>query len=355
MEARELARRAEQVFPNSLGGRKAHNLIQEIEARSVSIVTERVWNKPLPKIAVRYRNLSQVFFRAIPWDWNDFLRKNRTRPEWLNQEERKELLTREVAYEWSANLPPTADYKERVEELPAPEKLKPGHYFLVASHNASFSETDNLVSFTDFWVSDLALVVVTRDGKVDGFVLEADSGDPIAGAEVVAWYLDRNGNRAQNGEPQKTDENGAFSFRPQEGRNLLVRARARGQELGSMQEYHTWQRGKGQPYDTAIFFTDRALYRPGQTISYKGICIHVDQEKDDYELIVNRRLEVIFADPNGKEVAKTWHTTTDYGSFSGSFTAPRDRLMGQSGFTPAWARGGRPTSTSRNTSGPSSR
>ena len=29
-----------------------------------------------------------------------------------------------------------------------------------------------------------------------------------------------------------------------------------------------------------VFFTDRALYRPGQTIQYKGICLRVDQRGD---------------------------------------------------------------------------
>lgn len=329
VEARELAKRAAQVFPDSIGGKKAFNLLQEIEAKSVQITTERVWNAPLPKISVRYKNITEVHFRAVAWDWNVFLQKSHRRPEFLNDAERKELLAKAPTHTWSAKLSPTADFQQRVEELPAPDKLKPGFYFLIASHRADFSETDNQISYTDVWVSDLALVVTTRDGRVDGFVLDAISGDPIPGAEVLAWYLDRNGNRVQNGEPQKTDENGVFSFQPQEGRNLLLRARARGQELGSMQEYYTWRRGKTDPQDMAIFFTDRALYRPGQTVSYKGIFIHIDQEKDDYEVIRGRKLEVIFADPNGKEVAKATHTTTDFGSFSGSFAAPRDRVMGQ--------------------------
>ena len=40
-------------------------------------------------------------------------------------------------------------------------------------------------------------------------------------------------------------------------------------------------------------------------------------------------MTVIFADANGKEIARQTQRTNDYGSFSGSFTAPRDRLMGR--------------------------
>jgi hypothetical protein len=346
VEARTLALRAAQVFPESLGGKKAFNLVQEIEARSASISTERVWQSRAgvppaqngggagrrdagPTLAVRYKNVTQVHFRAVAYDWDLFLDRRRSRPEWLNDNERKELLAKAPTLAWSAKLPPTPDFKERIEELPAPENLKPGFYFLLASHDPNFGETDNQVSYTDVWVSDLALVVVTRDGKVEGFVLNAISGDPIAGAEVTAWYLDRNGNRVLNGEPQRTDAFGAFSFTPREQRGLLLRARAQGQTLGSMQEYASGKPGKPSAREQSVIFTDRALYRPGQTISYKGIFLRVDTERDNYELLKGRRITAVFLDPNGKEVAKAEHVCNDYGSFSGSFTAPRDRVMGQ--------------------------
>src|SRR5204863_151041 len=38
---------------------------------------------------------------------------------------------------------------------------------------------------------------------------------------------------------------------------------------------------------------------------------------------------VIFSDPNGKEVARAKHITNDYGSFSGSFTAPSGKGTGR--------------------------
>ena len=40
-------------------------------------------------------------------------------------------------------------------------------------------------------------------------------------------------------------------------------------------------------------------------------------------------MTVVFNDTNGKEVARQQQRANDYGSFAGSFTAPRDRLMGE--------------------------
>jgi uncharacterized protein YfaS (alpha-2-macroglobulin family) len=328
VEARNIVVRLRGAWKDGVVGRKASNLINEIEAKSVAVSTERVWNAPWPKIEVRYRNVTNIWFRAVAWDWAQFLDKKHSRPEYLNDAERKELMAKAAALEWSAPLPATADFKERVEEFPAPATLKPGFYFLIASHNAAFSDTDNQISYADFFVSDLSLVVRPRNGNIEGFVLQANSGEPVSGAQMNAWHLDNNGNRIAAPET-KTDELGFFTLDVKERRGHLVRARHNGHEVASQNEYWSYEQGEPKPHDQTIFFTDRSLYRPGQTVQYKGIVVHTDQSKDSYDTVAGREVEVIFADPNGKEIAKAKHKANDFGSFSGSFTSPRDRVMGR--------------------------
>jgi hypothetical protein len=328
VEARRLALRAANAFQGSQGGKMCRNLIMDIEAKSASITTERVWNAPLTKIAVHYRNISNVYFRAVPYDWEIFLQKNHSRPESLNEQERRDLLAAKPVLEWSAKLPPTTDYKERTQELPAPTQLKAGFYFLIASHQPDFGEPDNQVSYVDIWVSDLALVVRSANRRLEGFVLQANSGEPISGAEVMGFYLNSNGDRIAQ-PAVRSDENGFFSFTTTQQRGYLLRARYQGQELASVQDYWQYTAGKATPFLQTVFFTDRALYRPGQTIQYKGLALRVDQEKSNYEVLSGRRITVVFEDPNQKEIARAEHQCNDYGSFSGSFTAPRDRVMGR--------------------------
>ncbi len=347
VEARTVALRGANAFPNSPGGKLCRNLISEIEAKSISLTTERVWNCPgkagvppaqtpedtaarsngCPTIEVRYRNVTNVYFRAVAYDWSLFLQRNHSRPESLNQSERVELFARQPAFEWSASLPATTDFKDKVLELPAPTQLKAGFYFLIASTRADFSEDHNQVTFTDVWISELALVVRPRDGNIEGFVLEAGSGEPVPGAEVMAWYLDNQGNRLPH-PALSTDENGFFTFKAAQGQSCLLRARHNGRELGSQQEYAAYRNEGEHASEQAIFFTDRAIYRPGQTIQYKGIALRVNPAKDDYAPLAGRELTVIFADPNGKEIARQNQRCNDYGSFSGSFIAPRDRVLG---------------------------
>ena len=74
------------------------------------------------------------------------------------------------------------------------------------------------------------------------------------------------------------------------------------------------------------FFTDRKIYRPGQTIYYKGICVKYDDK--ERSVMKNWATLVRFYDVNGQLVGEKSVTTNQFGSFEGSFTAPYDVLTG---------------------------
>ncbi len=129
----------------------------------------------------------------------------------------------------------------------------------------------------------------------------------------------------------KTDKNGLFEFKSAERRNnqILIHASHGGNEISSANYLYNYLSPPAKKNELTQFFTDRSLYRPGQSIHYKGICMAIDQDKDNYATIAGRNITVIFADVNNKEIERVNHRTNDYGSFSGTVTAPRDRLTGQ--------------------------
>ena len=73
-------------------------------------------------------------------------------------------------------------------------------------------------------------------------------------------------------------------------------------------------------------FTDRAIYRPGQTIYYKGIVWLAT--KDSSRTVSDREYTVTLHDVSGQEVSKQMVKTNPFGSFSGSFVLPKGRLNG---------------------------
>ncbi len=329
-EAHKIAGEGLRRHKDSVGGRRCFNLIQQIEAKSLGITTERVWNDPRPTIDVAYRNITKVYFRLVTFNFDEFIRSGRWQPEQLDPNARQRLLSTRTVMSWSEDLPETTDFQERVESFPCPDDLASGSYFLIASAKADFSEDDNLIALAEVWQSDLALVLRTHQGEslIDGFVLDAKSGNPIAGATIRAWSR---GNRNQYAElPQKaTDANGRFEYTGTEQRQLLLLAKHGDQTLSSANPLNTYRRNPEQPSQQTMFFTDRAIYRPGQSIHFKGICSSLDPNRDDYKTLAGQEVLVAFSDVNGKEIERLTLRTNDYGSFSGTVTAPRDRLMGQ--------------------------
>lgn len=330
IEARKLAQRGLNAFPDSAGAAMCFNIIRQIEAKSANIQTERVWSDPLPTINVTYRNVTKVYFRAVPYDFESFIKSRRWGLHGFDENQRKELLGRKPELEWNADLPPTSDFKERTEKLPAPKGLKPGFYFIVSSHDPSFGENNNQVCFAQVWVADLALVIRQRnyENVIEGFVLQALTGQPLANATVRAWSRDREGWYKEI-KSTTTDANGLFRIAKAWDNSIILLAEHQGRKISTANEY--WVNGSSPESAGAqtVFFTDRSLYRPGQTIYYKGICLSYDQPNANYKTIAGQDVTVIFSDPNGKEIARAAHKCNDYGAFNGAFTAPRDRVTGR--------------------------
>ncbi len=328
--AHALARRGLGAFPDSAGGAECFNLIQQIEARSARIDTEAVWNAPWPTINVTYRNVTRAHFRAVPYDFDEYVRRSRWGWGGADENLRRELMDAPPALSWTVDLPPTPDFQERTERLPAPETLKPGFYFIIASHDETFGSERDHVSLVSVWVSELALVTQQRsDGQPQrGLVVRAASGEPVSDAVVRLWRRDREGWFKPAGST-RTDRDGRFEIGLRD-REIIVLAEQSGQAVSSARPFYSHSGFNRERAETqTVFFTDRALYRPGQTIYYKGISVRMERSAGRYSCLAGYPVNVVFRDPNGQEIARATHTTNDYGSFQGVFTAPRDRVSGR--------------------------
>lgn len=81
-----------------------------------------------------------------------------------------------------------------------------------------------------------------------------------------------------------------------------------------------------QDYHRMHFFTDRPLYRPGQTVNFKGIARV--QTDISYTLPEERTATVIIRDINYNEVFRQTYTLNDFGTLDGTFTIPLDAELG---------------------------
>jgi uncharacterized protein YfaS (alpha-2-macroglobulin family) len=68
-------------------------------------------------------------------------------------------------------------------------------------------------------------------------------------------------------------------------------------------------------------FTDRALYRPGQTVYFKAILISNYDGEDS--VLPNKKQDFTLKDANGKEISTQTLISNEYGSVSGEFVLPK--------------------------------
>jgi len=76
-----------------------------------------------------------------------------------------------------------------------------------------------------------------------------------------------------------------------------------------------------------FYFLDRAIYRPGQTVYFKGIMINTDA-KNTNTISAGTSSTVTLYDANGQKVSDVQVRSNDYGTFDGSFVLPTGVLTG---------------------------
>lgn len=330
-DARDIAKAGADAFPKHLFGQRLASFVAETEAPSLDLQLESTWTPAGSPIKVDYRNLSRVYFRAYPRKWS--LGKNTIDSD-PGPEEQKEvaaLVKEKPVISWDVPLPDAGDFRPRVANLVAPESLRPGFYWIVASGRENFATNQNHLSVATVHVTDLAMIVRYAHGSkiIEGVLTNAVTGDPVSGVEVTMDY-ERNRLPGVSKEATRTGEDGVFSFKVGKEHSKRIFLAEREGNRAIVRQYAGSDEGREPPdtRDAIVFFTDRAIYRPGQTIQFKGIWCRTNTKTNEYSTVARANTTVSFMDMNGREVEKLEVTANENGSFAGSFTAPSGAVLG---------------------------
>ena len=334
VKAHEVASVGMKRFPESPGGQKCFNIFNNIEQPQLRLVAEQVWNGDQTEIQATHKNLSEVHFRLIPFDYRNWNWGNNSNPTNIIHQNKKLFRDKTPAASWSAKLPATTDFKSRTDTLPAKTDVKSGSYLLIASTSKDFSDDKSIQSAAYVWVSNLN-VVTRENGKTEGQVFDATSGNPISGAKVAVYRWNQDGGNSHEvfvGNTT-TDDQGMYKLANQavknRSHNQLILIQHEDQSFGfNSYAYFNRNNNPNRIGEQTIFFTDRSIYRPGQTVKFKGICVSYNQGTNNYKPVANRSVNVQLMDPNRQQVETKTFRSNEFGSFSGSFTAPRDRGTG---------------------------
>ena len=320
VEAYAFASVAQKDYPEHPYGKAAQGIINEMEAPSLRVATESHWANPDEPIKIDHTNIDRVWFRlySVPFP-NEKQENTRALGPFLKNND--PVLT------WNAKLSDPGDYRTRhtVVSPPVGQKLPFGFHYLVASSSEEFSWDDQTIAYQPIHITKLALTIRAAPlGGIDGYVVDAISGEPLANIDVKV-----SGTRSQKNSDsvnKKTDQNGYFHC-PDINQHSMVVAK-RGLERAVGKTWVTDRRPRHNAFERIVFFTDRSLYRPGQTVHFKAICCQANQGTAEYKAIADRKVSVSLYDPNGKTLGELDLKSNERGSLAGSFVVPRGRALG---------------------------
>ena len=220
-------------------------------------------------------------------------------------------------------LSPTPDYRLRRDTL----KMKPlevGIYYAVAVPNGYRNELRGSL----IYVSSLQVLHRALPGnRQEMVVLDKRSGHPVLDAQIDVYEAKEKGYALK--ESHRVNAEGVVMLPKDDGLRIYYQART--SKDAAMPLESTWLgRNEYKPVDKTQeyvnLFTDRALYRPGQTLHYSGIVY--TQRKDVTKVKAGSTYVVKLLDADHREVAKQEVKTDEFGTFQGTFELPKSGKMG---------------------------
>lgn len=333
-EAKALLDQIIKDYPKTFGAKQAESLRAQILQKSLSANVEYVNLPQQPILAkIDYRNVPKAYFELVKLSDKDLEASEKAG---YDSGKRIEVFKKlKPIKSWSQNLPDDGDFQNHSVEIIL-SQLPLGYYALLASDNQQFKTEGGAAGYLLFQVSNLAYLQKQEEGGNQEFViLDRNSGAPLEGVqlEIFKTTYDYSGGRSQRNRQSigkyKSDSDGFV--RPKISQNIqyeieLIKGNDR--LLPENQYYAGSYFNEPRSEQFTYFFTDRNIYRPGQTVYFKALAI--ERTSDGMPRILpNESVVITFMDANGQQMSELELTTNAYGTVNGTFKAPETGLLGQ--------------------------
>ncbi len=331
-KALEICEAATKRFPNSNGALNCKHLAGKAREKSLAFTVEEasVPNKPFRSL-LTWKNVRTVYVRVAKMDIDKY---NKAIFKKYGEELIKEYLKLPAVKEWAIGLPDDGDYNAHSSEIKVPA-LPAGHYVLLAGSEKTFKYKNEGIAYAACWSTNISYVNrMNKDGTYDFYVLNRETGIPMKNVSAQLYFEKYNYSSREyeyaKGQKFITDDNGYFNVPAPNDYRYFEMEFIDGTDKLFTDNYlyqNRYYKEEKKKYPHTYYFTDRKIYRPGQTIYFKGIMIESDGETSN--IMPNRTETVTLYDVNYQKISSLTLTTNEYGTFNGSFTAPNGVLNGQ--------------------------
>lgn len=303
-------------YPRYEGINQLKNIEREILNASLSLEIATAYPGEQQSVKVNYKNLTGITLQLykVNLPVTSAVLQNRT----AGFESKYARLQREEHF----SLKPTTDYLN-VDTTLTIQAPQAGIYFLKAVPDGKKGISDGTLMYVT------ALKTIYRplpDGALELVVVDAGSGQPVSEAEVTV-YTEKGGGYA----PQQTyqaDKQGTLKLDFLKGKRYGYNAHTAADN--AMPILNLWKNDyyykESKRKEVLQLFTDRSVYRPGQTVYVSGLVY--EMEKDSTRVLADKKYTVSLYDANNNETGKVEVRTNGFGSFSGQFVLPSPCLTG---------------------------
>lgn len=221
------------------------------------------------------------------------------------------------------------DYETVKDSIEIGGNLPLGAYLMeVTSDNTGIAPQREL-----FYVSNLAVMIQQLpDDKHRYVVVNATDGQPVPGAKIMLYDRDYD---VKTGKWKRlvharltTDENGEAYFKNVDGNVLISTSNDKFTPAKDIYLSRTRYYERKDDKIKHQLFTDRSIYRPGQTVHASAISYIVKKGLDASVPGKSMELNFILRDTNWKQVAEQKATTDEYGTASVDFELPKEGKTG---------------------------
>ncbi|MHA6727282.1 alpha-2-macroglobulin family protein [Chryseobacterium sp. A301] len=327
-KAREWTQVAISTYPNSPFLEAVRLQKRRIEQPVVQVVfpTQVDANQPIHLVA-EHKNATKFSLRLYEasGDKEGFLKIVQS----SYQKDLYQTIKKSLVKETSFTLPKSDDFQLHKTAFSL-DGLVPGLYI-------GEYQVDREIDLFYFLVSEDRVLVQKNEvtkGSKDRFQLQIRaSGKAIGNSEIqLLEYV-----RGASFQPYQviTNANGEFVFPTSSNENVyryyLVESRG-GKGFSLLNRYgENGYRSMEEKQTTSLrtqLFMDRAIYRPGQVVYFKGIVSEYLSETQNERVAPGIAQSVELVDSNGVTVGTKEFVSGDYGSYHGSFTLPTSVLPG---------------------------
>jgi uncharacterized protein YfaS (alpha-2-macroglobulin family) len=189
-----------------------------------------------------------------------------------------------------------------------------GVYLVEAVHGA-------LRAYTIVMITDLAMITKSAPGRAVAYLVNRQSGNPVADAGVTLWEAKQQPRLLQSG------AQGLVDVSLQAGRDSDFRLMARSGDDFAVNTLSGWSIGADASRNlTGFIYTDRPVYRPGHTVQFKALLRQ--REIKGYSIPPMTSVDVEIEAPDQKKVYRKTLPLSRNGTAHDSWVVPANAALG---------------------------